>query len=398
LKLFSGARARLALLAIALVVALVVAVAVRDTSSSGASGTADVGKGGHFERVAYEGLGAWVDVFDYAPAYQQNGLAPTVTPQDVDAMAALGVKTLYLQAARLDDKSPDGIVDADLIGQFLEHAHAKGIRVVGWYLPKFAALDADLSRLEKIADFEWKGQRFDGVTVDIEDTGDVPNVADRNARLVELSRRFRESVGSEATLGAAVLPPVQLELINQAYWPTFPWKDIAPYYDVWLPMTYWSVRKASSGWQDGYRYVVESVRRLRLDLGQPDAAVHPIGGIGDAITEDQVRDYLRALTDTDSIGGSIYDYRTMSGGLWGVLRTYLPGALAAPPGPTTSVADLPTTTTTTVPGATTTTVPGETTTTAVGATTTTAPGATVPTTTSSSEPGVTTTVTTAAPG
>ena len=52
--------------------------------------------------------------------------------------------------------------------------------------------------------------------------------------------------------------------------------------------------------------------------------MHPVGGIGDVISEAEVRDFLRALTDTDAIGGSLYDYRTTSGGLWGVLRTYLP--------------------------------------------------------------------------
>ena len=128
---------------------LVVAVVARRSSSPSSSAAASVGKGGKFERVAYDGLGAWVDVFDYAPNYQNQGLSPPVTPQDLDAMAAFGVKTLYLQAARLDDRSPDGIVDADLIGQFLERAHANGIRVVGWYLPKFAALDADLARLRR---------------------------------------------------------------------------------------------------------------------------------------------------------------------------------------------------------------------------------------------------------
>ena len=173
----------------------------------------------------------------------------------------------------------------------------------------------------------------------------MPDVAERNQRLIELSKRLRDQLGPDRAIGAAVLPPVQIELINPAYWPTFPWKDIAPYYDVWLPMTYWSVRNPDSGWKDGYRYVVESVRRLRLDLGQPNALVHPIGGIGNEIGESDVRDYLRALTDSDAVGGSIYDYRTMSAGQWGVLRTYLPGALAAAPGPTTTVPDLPTSTT-----------------------------------------------------
>jgi hypothetical protein len=336
-----SARARLALLAVALIALLVGALVLRRTTSS-TDATTPL-KGGTFDQAAYEGLGAWIDVFDYAPNYQNQGLPPPVTPDDVDAMAALGVKTIYLQAARLDDRSPDGIVDASLIGRFLERAHERDLRVVGWYLPKFAALDADLRRLELIADFEHDGHRFDGITVDIEDVENVPDVTERNTRLVELSRRLRERLGPDAAIGAGVLPPVQIEVINLAYWPSFPWKELAPYYDVWLPMAYWSVRNPDSGWKDGYRYVTESVRRLRDDLGQPTAAVHPIGGIGDGITEDDLRAYLRALTDTDSIGGSIYDYRTMAGGQWGVLREGITAALTAPPGPTTTVPDATTT-------------------------------------------------------
>ena len=187
----------------------------------------------------------------------------------------------------------------------------------------------------------------------------MPDGAERNTRLVELSRRLRDKVGPDATIGAGVLPPVQIEVVNLAYWPSFPWKELAPFYDVWLPMAYWSFRNEESGYKDGYTYVEESVRRLRANLGEPEALVHPIGGIGDAITEGELRDYLRALTDTDALGGSIYDYRTMNGGHWGVLRG-TEAALAAPPPPPTTLAPPPTTlapTTlapvTTAPGATT---------------------------------------------
>jgi hypothetical protein len=393
LSVFDGARARLALLALALVVVLVVAVVWRSARSpesgddAGTAATAQVGMGGTFDQVAYEGLGTWVDVFDFAPAYQEGGLAPPITPDDMAAMAGLGVKTLYLQAARLDDRSPDGIVDRDLVGRFLEAAHEQGIRVVGWYLPKFAALDADTKRLDLIVDFEWNGHRFDGITVDIEDVENVPDGAERNTRLIELSRRLREKVGPDATIGAGVLPPVQIEVVNLAYWPGFPWKELAPYYDVWLPMAYWSFRNEDSGYKDGYTYVEESVRRLRANLGEPAALVHPIGGIGDAITEGELRDYLRALTDTDALGGSIYDYRTMNGGHWGVLRG-TEAALAAPPPPPTTLAPPPTTLVppvTTAPGATT---PPSDTTTVPPATTTAAPA---DTTALSSAPAVTAT-------
>jgi hypothetical protein len=63
--------------------------------------------------------------------------------------------------------------------------------------------------------------------------------------------------------------------------------------------------------------------------------VHPVGGIADVISEAEVRDFLRALTDTDALGGSLYDYRTTPGGIWGVLRG-APAALEIPPSPTTT--------------------------------------------------------------
>ena len=75
----------------------------------------------------FAGLGAWVDVFDYAPAFQGAGGTPSVTPDAVPDMAALGVRTLYLQAAMNDaDRSPRKIVDADLVGEFLRRAHRAG--------------------------------------------------------------------------------------------------------------------------------------------------------------------------------------------------------------------------------------------------------------------------------
>ncbi|HET9542589.1 MAG TPA: hypothetical protein VFP02_05890, partial [Acidimicrobiales bacterium] len=39
----------------------------------------------------YDGLGTWVDAYDYGPAYQTDGHEPAVTPDDVAAMDAAGV-------------------------------------------------------------------------------------------------------------------------------------------------------------------------------------------------------------------------------------------------------------------------------------------------------------------
>src|SRR5438132_139591 len=84
---------------------------------------------------AYTRLATWVDGFDFGPAYQ-HGNAPAVTPRSVDDMAANGVSTLFLQAVRDDPRSPGGVVDRARVAEFLIRAHRKGLRVVGWYLPK----------------------------------------------------------------------------------------------------------------------------------------------------------------------------------------------------------------------------------------------------------------------
>ena len=48
-------------------------------------------------------------------------------------------------------------------------------------------------------------------------------------------------------------------------------------------MTYWTNRNTKSGYREGFRYTDENIRRLRANLGRGDAAVHPVGGIADAI-------------------------------------------------------------------------------------------------------------------
>lgn len=281
----------------------------------------------------YAGLGAWVDVFDFDPAYQRDGEAPVVTMADLDVMAAYGVETLYLQAARLDaERTPDGLVAPELVAELLDAAHDRGIAVVAWYLPLFGDVGADLERLELLRDFRTaRGDRFDGVAVDIEATATVEDDAIRSARLVELSERMRGLGLGDDVWGAIVLPPTLLEVVNPDFWPGFPWAELAPLYDVWLPMSYWSGRTEASGLRDGLAYNLDAVERMRANLGDPDAIVHSIGGIGDAITEAQLADFVDSLDRTRSIGGSIYDYRTLSAGGWAILRDGVPAAVAEVP-------------------------------------------------------------------
>lgn len=260
---------------------------------------------------SYEGLGVWIDAFDFEPNYQGDGASPPpLSPAAVNEFADLGVRTIYLQAARLDDRAPGLLLDEGLLADFLLRAHARGIDVVGWYLPLFDDVDADLERLLAIADFRVKGHEFDGIGVDIEYIEAVPDPEERSARLVTLSQELDRALPDDA-LSAIVPPPVQLEVVNPLYWPRFPWRDLDRYYDVWMPMAYWTVRTEASGYRDAYRYSEESTRRLRANLGRDDALVHIIGGIGDATTTEDLAGLRRAIEDTTSIGGSIYDWHSL---------------------------------------------------------------------------------------
>ena len=262
--------------------------------------------------VPYAGLGGWIDVFNFAPAYQPEGAAPPLTPHDLDELQRRVIKTLYLQAARWDDKTPDGIVDPPLLGAFLRRAHELGMRVVGWYLPRFVDVDLDVSRAASIHDFAWEGERFDGLAIDIEYTEGEADVARRNDNLVLFSQRVRAVVGDEP-IGAIILSAVHLEVINEKFWPAMPYDRLRPLYDVWLPMAYWTLRVAP--YDDGYAYVKESVDRLRADLADPGALMAPIGGIADEMSEAQMDNYAKALVDTGSIGGSFYNWNTTAPGL-----------------------------------------------------------------------------------
>jgi hypothetical protein len=260
---------------------------------------------------AYAGYGTWVDVYDFAPSYQGRSGTPRVTPADIDAMASHGVRTLYLQAAQLDPRSPGPVADPGALAALLVRAQRAGMRVIGWYLPRFDDIDQDLAHLKAVSAFQVLGHRFDGVAVDIEWTDSVADPTTRNRRLVALSRRLRASNGRDA-LGAIVLPPVQTEVINPAKWPAFPWRKLAPSYDVWLPMGYWTERSQASGFKDGRTYTDENVRRLRTNLGEPNVPVHAIGGIGNQLTPEQAKGFVKAVKETRAIGASIYDWASLT--------------------------------------------------------------------------------------
>ena len=242
----------------------------------------------------YRGNGTWVDAYDFDPAYAPGEL--TVLPGDVADMAETGVRTLFIQASRSDRRAEGLVADPWLLAGYLLAADAVDVDLVGWYLPKWTADDEDLDRLLAIDRFTVIGRRFAGLAVDIE-------------------------WNQDDLLGAIVMPPVITDEINPAFWPGFPWAELADRYDVWLPMGYWSFRTAEHA--DPAFYTVDNVRRLRADLVDPAALVHAIGGVGAAdgtamvdpgeplASVDDLVPFVGAISAEGAIGGAIYDWATM---------------------------------------------------------------------------------------
>ena len=258
----------------------------------------------------YAGLGTWIDAYDWSRTFGKDG--PLVEVADIDRMADLGVQTLYVQTSRWN--APADILEPERLEPLIERARDRGMAVVAWYLPTLVDPAQDLRRLLAAASLD-----VDAVAVDIE-ARDVADTAERNRRLVQLSRDVRAALPG-VVLGAIVFPPVVMEVINTGFWPGFPWPELAPLYDVWLPMAYQSFRTAASGYRDGYRYTAENIDRLRAHVG-PGAVVHVAGGIADATTPADVDGMVAAASERGAIGGSLYDWRTTAAGLWPHLRAF----------------------------------------------------------------------------
>jgi hypothetical protein len=264
----------------------------------------------------YAGVGTWLSRYRFTREF--GGAEPPVTPSDVDAMADAGIDTLYLQPAADDPRYPD-LLSTDVLGEFLVRAHARGMQVVGWYLPHFDDIDGDLRRLREMAAVREDGHGFDALAVDIEFT-DTVELSARNAALVDLSRRLRAAL-PDVGLGAIVLPPVVTDVLNTAYWPRFPWHELSDLYDVWLPMAYWSTR-SEEGFTDPHRYVGENIARVRGHLADPCAVVSVIGGYDVQETAEDYAAMVRAATEQRAVGISVWDWPTTPPSAWPAVQGY----------------------------------------------------------------------------
>jgi hypothetical protein len=284
----------------------------------------------------YYGLGTWVDAFDWT--IQKGGKVPKVSAQSVDAMAASGVQTIFIQASRFDSAD---VAEPERLLPIIARAHELGLFVVVWYLPIFTDVNADLRRTVAIANLD-----VDGISIDIE-ARNVADVPDRNRRLIQYSQALRGLLPGRFISNNIVQPNIleaapnlwptvygKPPAVPASYWPQFPYVDIAPHYDLWMIQSYWTQRSAGGGWRDAYKISVDNANRLRSILARPDLPISLIGGVGDKpITTNDLAGFLQALAETKSVGSSFYDWlvtpKTWWPALWST-RYVAPGAVADP--------------------------------------------------------------------
>jgi hypothetical protein len=258
--------------------------------------------------TSFRHLGTWVDVFDY------TNDPSTILPL-VAQMPGVGVHTLYLETAR--SNSTGDIAYPASLAAALDAAKARGLHVVAWYPPDFTNVALDVRRSLAAIHFRTaRGNTFDAFASDIEYTQGVPDAAVRSARTVQYSQALRAAVGTSYALGGIVIPPTSLQ-INPQRWPNFPWHSVAPLYDVFMPMNYWTAHARTAATATDLTQRNDALTRALT--GKP---VHNIGGLGADADPTQVAAYVQAAMSSGSLGGGLYDFLTTGSNLWSVLRRF----------------------------------------------------------------------------
>ncbi len=261
----------------------------------------------------FRGLGVWVDIYDEA-AWAD----PAAAAAD---MAARGVRTLFLQTSNAD--RPGSFVFPEATAAFVDAAHDAGVEVVAWYLPALRDLASDRRRVADAIAFRTpRGDAFDGFGLDIE-SEIVTDPVRRTERLVRLSAELQNLAGPEYPLGAIVPSPVRLR-DDLAYWPGFPWHELAMTYDAILPMTYFTFR--ANGPAETAAYVAGCIDEIRAGVGSDAVAIDVIGGLAADAADPETRAFVRILRARDVTGGGWYSWPDTTEAQWALLARVEPAA------------------------------------------------------------------------
>lgn len=250
----------------------------------------------------FQGLGTWIDVYDTKLYRTPNVVA--------SRLAARGVRTAWIETA--NDRSTVDVVDPAGLGRLVDALHARGIAVVGWYLPGHDRHARDLRRTRAMLSFRTpQGGSFDGVALDVESLR-LKNVAQRTTRMLDLLTRLRSEAG--ATPVAAITYPPRAFERHLSWWPSFPWAQIAAQVDALVPMLY--TGGGFKGYDATYGYVSRSLRLLRAAVGD-GVPVHAAGGVANRMNVEELQAFEDALTDDGKVTGwSLYDFQTTTPAAW----------------------------------------------------------------------------------
>ena len=283
-----------------LLLVAVVLAAVLVAPASGASRSSSVSS-------VYAGLGTWLDI--YATPFWAH------PRQEIATMHRRGVRTLYLQTGNYQQAAD--LVRPQALGHFLNAAHAAGMRVVAWYLPSFLYPAQDTRRALAAIRFRSPGgERFDSFALDIE-ASLVKSVPLRSKRLLQLSARLRAAVGRRYALGAIIPSPVGIRR-HPTYWPRFPYRPLARFYDVFLPMAY-ATDAGVRGMRATRAYNVADVAIIRKRTGKPHVPIHLIGGLANAMGIRELTGFMQAVGDCRPLGYSLYAFSVTGQSAWRAL-------------------------------------------------------------------------------
>lgn len=284
-------RAALVVLALAVVVAL-------SSAAAPAAPRADA--------AVFGGLGTWIDIYD-GPLF--------ATPERTAArIANRGVKVVWVETA--NDRAPADVMRPAQLGRLVDGLHARGIRVIAWYLPGHVNQALDVRRSLAMLRFRTAtGQMFDGVALDIESTR-LRNVPLRSRRAVALAQRLRQEAG-DTPLAIVPFNPRGLER-RPSTWPRFPWAELAATSDAFAPMAY--TGGALKGFDATYGYVTRAIRLLRAQTGNPEVPIHVAGGVADRMGAEELAGFVAAVSDDGAVlGVSLYDWQTTRPAAWRAL-------------------------------------------------------------------------------
>ena len=253
----------------------------------------------------FQGLGTWLDVYD-TKLYRTPNLVAS-------RLAARGVATAWIETA--NDRSKTDVVEAAGLARLVDALHARGIRVVGWYLPGHDNDARDVRRARALLSFRTpQGGAFDGVALDIEALR-VKDVTKRTARMLALLATLR-SEGAGMPVAAVTYPPRAFER-HLSWWPGFPWAQIASQVDALVPMLY--TGGGFKGYDATYGYVARSLRLLRAAVGT-GVPVHAAGGVANRMSAEELKAFTDAVLDDGTVTGwSLYDLQTSTPTGWAAM-------------------------------------------------------------------------------